>query len=121
MQLINRKSLLIVIIILICTNGILAIRYHQLKQTSAQQNNQIAAKNKKILDFTNLFITEVLQSNQVVDFQTRLKLENEIRDINDPELLKQWQTFVDSKTQDEAQKETTNLLKLLITKAQTTN
>jgi hypothetical protein len=43
-------------------------------------------------------------------------LETAVRDLKDEEILNQWQKFVDSKTETEAQKEVKNLLELLINK-----
>ena len=72
--------------------------------------------NAKILNFTKLFIEEVLRAKTEIDFETRLKLENTVRGIDDEEILKQWNEFLNSKTESEAQDRVKNLLDLLIGK-----
>ena len=73
-------------------------------------------QNQKVLNFTSLFINKVLESNKEIDFDTRLMLENAVRDLRDPEILAQWQKFVGSKTEATAQVEVKNLLGLLVEK-----
>ncbi|MFA4818009.1 MAG: hypothetical protein WC608_04795 [Parcubacteria group bacterium] len=72
--------------------------------------------NGQVLAFANLFIEKVLQSGKEVDFETRLDLENSVRDLNDKEILAQWQKFTQAKDQAGAQNEVKNLLKLLVQK-----
>jgi hypothetical protein len=45
-----------------------------------------------------------------------LKLEYAVRDLADGEILKQWNEFVNSKTESEAQEQVKNLLELLVNK-----
>lgn len=75
--------------------------------------------NEKILGFTKLFINQVLRAKTEINFETRLKLENTVRGIGDDEILTQWQKFIESKTETEAQTEVKNLLDLLIGKIST--
>ena len=75
--------------------------------------------NDKNLGFTKLFIEQVLQAEKEIDFETRLKLENAVRGIGDEEIFTQWQKFIESKTEAEAQKGVKNLLDLLVHKIQT--
>ena len=72
--------------------------------------------NQKVLDFTKLFIDEVLKANAEINFDTRLKLENAVRGLNDQDILTQWQKFTDSKAEGEAQLEVKNLLETLVGK-----
>lgn len=51
-----------------------------------------------------------------IDFDTRLKLETAVGNLNDEEILNQWQKFVDSKIEAEAQEEVKNLLEMLVNK-----
>jgi len=71
---------------------------------------------EKILDFTHLFIEKVLKAEGEVDFETRLSLENAVRNLDDEEILNQWQKFTESKTEIEAQEEVKNLLEILVSK-----
>ncbi|MCX6765249.1 MAG: hypothetical protein NT148_01790 [Candidatus Nealsonbacteria bacterium] len=81
-----------------------------------QKVEQERVVNSKILSFTKLFIEKVLASKTEVDFETRLKLENSIRDINDPELFDQWTKFTGSKESGEAQANVVILLQMLVSK-----
>ena len=75
-------------------------------------------RNEKVINFSRLFIDSVLKNGNEVDFDTRLKLENAIRDIKDDEILAQWNKFTKSQTEDDAQNEVKNLLDLLMKKIQ---
>jgi len=62
-------------------------------------------------------VQSVLLSDREVDFDTRLSLETAVRNINDQEILSQWDAFTKSSTQQEATKEAKELLGLLIKKS----
>ena len=114
----QKTVLTIIILSLIAGNIFFAVKYFS-TQEELQQTKIIAEdKNisEKTLNFTKLFIVEVLKADSEVDFETRLKLENAVRDLNDEEILIQWQKFVDSQTEEEAQMEVKNLLEMLIRK-----
>lgn len=64
--------------------------------------------------FTELFVEKVLKTGKEVDFETRLQLENSVRELNNAEILNQWQKFIESKTEADAQIEVRNLLEILI-------
>ena len=72
--------------------------------------------NENILDFAKIFINQVLRAEKEIDFETRLKLEYAVRDLADKEILKQWDNFVNSKTESEAQEQVKNLLEILVNK-----
>jgi hypothetical protein len=72
--------------------------------------------NQQTLNFLEIFIKKVLKSDKEVDFETRLKLENAVRDLKDDKILAQWQSFVNSKDELEAQNNVKDLLELLVVK-----
>lgn len=117
---VNLKKVLViaVIFILVATNIVALFGYFSAKQELAKARQEVIRQqvNVKVLNFTNLFIAKVLKAENEVSFEDRLKLENSIRDLNDPELLSQWNKFVDSKTPEDAQKEVKNLLEMLVKK-----
>ena len=51
-----------------------------------------------------------------MDFETRLSLENAVRDLKDKEVMEEWQNFTGSKTEAEAQNSVKKLLGILINK-----
>lgn len=112
------KTILIIILILLAGNVFLGVKYFsvvkELRQTQAALETQ--KTNDKILEFTKLFIEKVLKAETEVDFETRLKLETAVRNLGDEEILSQWQKFIDSKTEADAQEEVKNLLEILVNK-----
>jgi hypothetical protein len=126
----NKQKLMIILIIgLTLMNIFLLYRYlliskeiEKMKITSdLPEKNAVIfpnTKNEKIINFLKLFITKVLKAEGEVDFETRLKLENAVREIQDKEILDQWTKFTESKTEEEAQKNVKDLLEILINKLQ---
>jgi hypothetical protein len=110
--------LIIAILLLIVGNFYFAFQYfsarEELRQAQAILETQVI--NEKVLNFTKLFIAEVLRAEAEIDFETRLKLETAVRDLNDQEILSQWQKFTESRTEAEAQTEVKNLLEILMGK-----
>lgn len=112
------KTTLIIILILLAGNVFLGVKYFsvvkELRQTQTALQTQTT--NEKVLEFSKLFIKEVLKAETEVNFDTRLKLETTVRNLGDEEILNQWQKFVDSKTEAGAQEEVKNLLEMLMNK-----
>ncbi len=109
------KTILILALILLAGNVFLGAKYFsvvkELRQTQAALQTQTT--NEKVLEFTKLFIEKVLKVETEVDFETRLKLENAVRNLDDEEILVQWQKFTESKNEADAQEEVKNLLEML--------
>jgi hypothetical protein len=97
----------------LAVNGILVFTI--VKNQEVSQQHQV---NKKVLDFRNMFTNDILLSDKEVDFDTRLSLETAVRALNDPEILAQWQAFVNSQTKEDATSEAKKMLALLIQKTQ---
>lgn len=108
----------LVLAVLVVSNLIFIFKYSavsaELRAATAMANT--TQVNDKILDFTSAFITKVLQAKTEVDFETRLKLETQVRNLDDAGILAEWQKFTNAKTDIEAQNSTTNLLQLLVSK-----
>lgn len=85
----------------------------------AKESLKVQQINEKNLNFTKLFIDQVLKAEKEIDFETRLKLENAVRNLDDEEILAQWNKFIESKTETEAQTGVKNLLDLLVGKIKT--
>lgn len=112
------KIYLFIIIILLAGNVFFAFKYFAVRKELHQIQTELETQklNEKILEFTELFIEKVLKAETEVDFETRLKLENAVRNLDDEEILAQWQKFTESRTEDEAQNEVKNLLEMLVNK-----
>jgi len=109
---------IILILALIASNIFFIIRYNNLKGELQQSKTAIEVQelNEEVLEFTKLFIEEVLKAETEVDFETRLQLESAVRNLEDEEILAQWQKFVESETEFDAQNEVKNLLEILVSK-----
>ena len=70
--------------------------------------------NQPVLNFSRLFVEKVLEAEAEIDFETRLELENAVRDLNDVEILAKWNDFTKSDVEAEAQKNVRALLKVLL-------
>ena len=104
----------IVILVILLTAGIyFGIRYFIIleKANILSEQRDVSAK---ILNFENLFINKVLKSQGEVSYQDRLKLENAVASIGDSYITSQWQTFLASKTEAEAQQNVLNLLNTFV-------
>lgn len=116
----KRIALILVVGILLVGNVFFAFKYffasEDLKNFEA--TGAKVEMNNKVIDFTSMFIKKVLQAEGEVDFETRLSLENAVRDLKDEEVLEEWQNFIGSKTEADAQDSVKRLLGILITKIQ---
>ena len=96
----------------------LGVKCYFLQQEGAVLDKQLEIRNgdKKIVNFLNFFIEKVLQSEEDISFEDRLKLENAVRDLNDDEILSLWESFTEATTADDVQTYCKNLLELLAKK-----
>lgn len=115
-----RKSFLWYVVVLLLAVGNLWLGAEYLAVRAQVQGYQAESRaevfNDKVLSFAQLFVTHVLQAEREVDFETRLKLENAVRDLADDQILGQWQKFTESQSELEAQREVKTLLGLLLSK-----
>jgi hypothetical protein len=121
-MMVNKQRIFIIIVIgaLIIGNVFFALNYFPMvKELSELKNAQTKTEvNEKVINFAEMFIKKVLQADKEVDFETRLSLENAVRDLKDEEVMKEWQNFIGSKTEADAQNSVKKLLEILITKIQ---
>ncbi len=116
----NKKEILISLafIILILTNIFFGILYFsELKECNTTKNQLQSQKiNEKVVSFAQLFVAKVLKAKSEVSFDERLKLENAVRGLDDKDILDQWEKFVSSNTELEAQQNVKDLLEILVNK-----
>ncbi len=119
-MIINREKAVIIITaaILLLGNIIFGVGYfaEKIEIQKLQKDLKTQQLNVKVINFSNLFIEKVLKAKTEVSFEDRLKLENAVRDLEDPAILSLWEKFTESKTQDEAQEAVKNLLDALVKK-----
>lgn len=115
----NQKTILFLLIVLLLAGlAFVSFQYMSVQQELRQIQTATATQgvNEKVLAFTGLFIEKVLNAETEVDFETRLRLENAVRAIDDEQILTQWKRFSESTNEQEAQVEVKNLLGLLVGK-----
>jgi len=115
----NLKTILIIIILFMLAGYVIfGFKYFAVQKELRQNQAALETQktNEKVLEFIELFIGKVLKAETEVDFETRLQLENAVRNLNDEEILTQWQKFAGSKTESDAQTEVKNLLEMLVNK-----
>ncbi|MCM8787151.1 MAG: hypothetical protein NC935_03765 [Candidatus Omnitrophica bacterium] len=111
------KKIVIVVLVLLFFNLFFAYKYFTFKkyfyELASSPDGQI---NEDVLNFTKFFVDNVLKTDKEVSLESRLKMESDIKKINNPEIIQKWENFVNSQTEDEAQKNVRELLKVLIEK-----
>lgn len=114
----SKIILIIIILILLAGNIFFGVRYFTVRNDLEQTKQLVKTQqiNEKVLNFAILFIDKVLKAQGEVSFEDRLILENSVRDLEDDAILNQWQKFVESETEEEAQREVKNLLEILVNK-----
>jgi hypothetical protein len=108
----------IIIAVLIVTNFLWSFFYFSQRQELLTKRVSIVNQenNVQIINFTRLFINDVLKAQGEVNFEKRLELENAVRALKDKEILAQWSKFINSKNEALAQTEVKDLLGLLVNK-----
>lgn len=108
----------IILVILLLVTIFIGYQYFKVNTDLQRTQNIIKqqAVNAEVLDFTVFFIESVLKAEEDVDFETRLKLESAVRNLNDEEIFESWNGFVNAADDNIAQKEVKNLLSILVSK-----
>ncbi|MEK9132269.1 MAG: hypothetical protein AAB606_00980 [Patescibacteria group bacterium] len=112
------RIILVIVLILLASDVFLGINYFSAVKELRQAQTALETQktNDKVLEFTKLFIGKVLKAQTEVDFETRLKLENAVRNLGDKEILNQWSKFIGSKTEIGVQEEIKDLLEMVVNK-----
>ena len=112
----TRLTTNIIMLVLLCSNIFFAIQYTEnIKQQAQQQQQQddSATTRIQISRFLKFFIDTVLNTKGGISSEDRIKLENDIHQIHDQDLIKQWDAFVASKDGKEAQLNAVKLMSML--------
>lgn len=115
----SKKIYIGAIVVLLAGNILFFLQYSRAKQDAKKIADAVITQktmNARVRDFAELFIERVLMAETEIDFETRLILENAVRNIGDDEILAQWRGFVESKTESAAQQKVKSLLSLLVKK-----
>ncbi|MFA6897505.1 MAG: hypothetical protein WCQ96_04455 [Patescibacteria group bacterium] len=113
----KQKTVAIAIIsLLVLSNACFAVKLNQTqKELATIKSNEEKTINIKqpIIEFNQLFVDKVLRAEGEISFDTRLELENKVRELKDAEVLEKWNGFVNAATETDAQKSVKALLGLL--------
>ena len=116
----SKKNIIVagVIAVLLLGNIIFGVNYFLQEKETADLQKQIETQktNEKVVRFLDIFIQKVLKTDKEVSFEDRLKLENAIRDINDPELLAKWEAFTNGTNEAQIQQGVKDLLEAIVKK-----
>jgi len=114
------KGLIVTIVILglFASNIYFVCKFLEVRKELKASEEKIESLriNKKVLNFTELFIKKVLKSEGEISVEDRLQLENAVRSINDEQILNQWNKLLESETEEQGQIEVKNLLEMLVNK-----
>jgi len=115
---IGLKRIIIIVIISLSLSGniILALNYYFSHASLLGEFSCINSHNNKIINLSQLFINKILRSQGQITIEDRLLLENAVFATQDYETIKTWKNFLASKTEQEAQQNVLDLLKLFSTK-----
>gem|GEM_PF-302239 len=106
------EILLLVVLFFVLAGSIyFGVNYFSMKNRLDEmvKNNMLVSK---INYFEQTFVDRVLSTKGEISYEDRLKLENAVVDTKDEKVIKAWKTFLDSKTEPEAQQAVLDLLKL---------
>lgn len=116
----NKSTVIFLIIVILLVIGITALGtayfIQERKITVLEDTVGLCNNYGKIVNFEKLFIEKVLASNGAVSYEDRLKLETAVVDTKDEDIIAQWQKFLASTNEQEAQQGVVGLLKLFSAK-----
>jgi hypothetical protein len=106
----------ILMILLVVGNIFFSIQYMEGVRLQANKDTVEEAKSMERLQtarFLKLFIDTVLNTKETISFENRVKLENDIRQLQDKAITAQWESFVNSKDTKVAQEAAVKLMSML--------
>ena len=107
----------VLMLILLIGNIFFSIQYTASIARDAQAQQEDNSYKVKVTTFLKSFIDIVISTQGTVSFDDRVKLENDIRQIHDVDLTKQWEVFTASKDSKEAQAAAVKLMSMLASRA----
>ena len=107
----------VLLVVLLAGNLYFSVQYVQnLKDSQVPVVDKGAQEVMQIknANFLKLFINKVVKSSGTVTYEDRVQLENDVRQIHNPELTAQWETFVANKDPKQAEAAATDLMLILV-------
>ncbi len=106
----------ILMIVLLIGNIFFSIQYAESLKKEAVPVEDKSELRLQASRFLKAFIDIVLNTDGPIAFEDRVKLENDIRQMHDVDLIKLWDAFVGSKDSKAAQENAIKLMSMLATK-----
>lgn len=106
-------------ILLVAMNIYFSIQYSaEVRENASRQQEEQNRSAERIQQakFIKLFVDNVLGTSGVISFDDRVKLESDIRNLNDAKALDMWNNFVNSADSVEAQQNAVELMSYLSSK-----
>ncbi len=106
----------ILMLIMLAGNIFLSIQYinnMQLEQNAKVDNTSIRIQTSRVL---KEYIDVVLNTAGTIPYDNRVKLESDVRQLQDPAITKQWEAFVASKDAKVAQVSAVKMMSMLANK-----
>jgi len=115
----NKKSNIfsnVIILLLLLGNIYLTFQYVSTSNELRQIKNEITlskSNSNQATEVLKLFLDVVYNTRGIASVDDRIKLENEIRQIKDPEIIKAWEDLISSKDSKTSQAKAIKILGLL--------
>ncbi|MDD5318815.1 MAG: hypothetical protein PHF79_03315 [Candidatus Pacebacteria bacterium] len=112
----------VLMLILLVGNIFFSIQYNEnikqqaIDKIAADAQSQAVASHIQVSRFLKEFIDVVLNTKGTIAYADRVKLENDVQQLNDADILKLWNAFVASSDAKSAQDNTVKLMSLLANK-----
>ena len=106
----------ILMLTLLAGNIFFSIQYvENVKQQQAREEAEQVkgAQRLQTARFMKYFIDTVLNTKGPISFEDRVKLENDVRQLHDANITKEWETFLNSKDAKAAQESVVRLMSML--------
>lgn len=109
----------VIMLVLLAGNIYFSVQYTQnmlKEQTQQEITAQKDAVRFQSATFLKFFVDKVLTTNGVISYADRVKLESDIRQMNDSRLIEVWDEFVASTDPKEAQTSVVKLMSMLVSR-----
>lgn len=106
----------LLMLVLLVGNIFFSIQYISYMKSEAVQKEDNMAQKILISRFLKSFVDFVINPQGKMTFEDRIKLENDVRQIHDPELIALWDKFTNSKDVTTAQTNAVKILSMLANK-----
>ena len=104
------------LLLLLSGNIYLGIQYFYNTQNQTTQVEDKTTVRIQTSRFLKFFIDVVLNTKGTISYDDRVKLESDVRQLQDPDITKQWEAFVASKDSKIAQDNAVKLMSMLANK-----